>query len=87
MSLEKLRNEIDNVNLEIMKALKKRFEIGTYIALNKRKLGLAIKDEEREKLMMADLEKKAQSLGLDPTFINRLFRLIIDETIRVEEEQ
>ncbi len=87
MTLEKLRNEIDKINSQILKLLKQREEIGIYLAMNKRKMGLPLKDDEREKNMLAGLKAKAKDMGLSESYIENLFQVIIEETLRVEEEQ
>ena len=87
MCLDNLRTEIDKINLQILDALKKRQELGVFIALNKKKQSLPIKDSVREEKMLTHLKEEAEKRELDSTFAEKLFKVIIEETIRVEESQ
>ena len=80
-----LRKEIDKIDTQILNLLKKRKDIGLCISLNKRKQGIPIKDEEREKHMFESFDRMCEKAGLNKDFVRKLFRQIIDENIRVME--
>ena len=87
MTLEKLRKEMDKINIRILKLLKERQELCIYMALNKKKMGLSMRDEKREEEMLIELDEQAEKMDLSKDFVRQLFRNIIDETLRVEERQ
>ena len=84
MGLSKLRDEIDRIDREIIALLCKRFEIVEDVAKLKRETNTDIEDGEREAEIIDNC--KAESRGnIDETFIEKLMRLIIDESKKVQE--
>jgi|TARA_B100002003_G_C14102085_1_gene530058 chorismate mutase/prephenate dehydrogenase len=82
--LQKLRDEIDEVDLEIIELLSKRKITSEAIGELKKKSGKEIIDEDREKKLIESLKKKAEEKGLDEEYIESLFRIIISKS---REEQ
>jgi len=78
--LENYRKQYDNINNEILNAIKKRQDLSIKVGDFKKKNNMKIIDLGREKIMLEELSKKAIKLGLDKTFINQVFKLIIQNS-------
>lgn len=79
--LQKLRNDIDQLDNSLIDILSKRFEITHEVGLLKKKSGLPPIDKQREKQQFKIISKKAEKRGLDKVFARKIFRLIIDEVV------
>ncbi len=80
--LQQLRDRIDELDAALLELLRERFDVTEQVGRHKKDVGLPPADPEREKVQIARLRQMAASLGLDPTFSEKLLRLIIDEVIR-----
>ena len=85
MKLDDLRKQIDEVNWQILKLLKKRFDIAKKIANAKNEIGFPIEDKRRESEMLSNLIRQGEDLKLSSTFISRLFKFIINESKRIQK--
>ena len=75
-NLHELRNEVDELNIELIKLLEKRFDI-TKIMMNlKDEQGIQRTDKLREEEIVRELQKKS---NLDEEFIENLMKLIFQE--------
>ena len=84
MGLSKLREEIDRIDREIIDLLCKRFETVEEVAKLKKETNTDIEDGKREAEIIKNC--KAESHGnLDEDFIEKLMRLIIDQSKKVQE--
>ncbi len=59
MEIEKLRNEIDEIDNELVEILQKRLDVAAKIAEYKRENGLAVLDRARERELLNKVSKKA----------------------------
>ncbi|MEM3525946.1 MAG: prephenate dehydratase [Candidatus Jordarchaeaceae archaeon] len=82
--LDKLRKEIDEIDLKIVELLAQRKDKIIKLADVKSKLKLKIQDQKREAQIINNSEKKATEMGLDPDFINKIFSEIINYGRRIE---
>ena len=85
MDLNELRKEIDAVDRHIVALFEKRMEISERIAAYKQEKGMQVRDEEREK------EKISQVQNLTHTDFNRehieeLYTLLISLSRKLQEE-
>ena len=82
--LQDLRKKIDSIDRNILEILEERFELVNDVARLKKSKGLPIRDQKRGE----DVIKSKYGLTeLPEEFVAKLFRLIIDEAIKQEEEQ
>ena len=81
--MEKLRQEIEKTDREIIKLLNKRFGIVKRIADHKLKIGKSVRDSKREK----ELIQKYVSKNKDKKFITDLFKIIINKSIKIQNER
>lgn len=80
--LAELRERIDELDAALIKLMADRFEVTRRVGLHKKQAGLPPADPSREERQIARLRAMAEAADLDPTFSEKLLRLIIDEVIR-----
>jgi len=85
VSLESIRRQIDEVDLEILKLLKRRAELASAIGELKRKLSMPVSDPAREASVLAKVVSEAQAQGLDPELATLAFKAIIGLCKKVQE--
>ena len=85
MGLQALRKEIDSLDEELLRVLARRFSLLPKIAKLKREKGLSPKQFEREKEMVEARKALAKSIGIDETFSKRLFLLILEESLKIQQ--
>lgn len=84
-ALEKLREEIDKIDDEILGQLIKRKNIVKEIAKIKKIAGKPILDGEREQQLIEKLKLKSDEKGLDKDFIGSLYSLILKNSKQEQE--
>jgi len=82
--LKALRDEIDRIDEQLLLLLSQRLRVADEIAKLKKKLGMGIRDEAREQIVIERAKKRAQELGLDPSFVESIMRLAISHAVAVE---
>jgi chorismate mutase len=83
--IKKLRKRIDEVDEQILQSLRKRTEICGSIGLVKEKHGIPIQDFPRENDVYARIREKAADLGLDPSYVEAIYRQIVNMCSAVQE--
>jgi|SRR5216683_589943 len=83
MDIEYWRNEIDELDEELLRLLNMRARLALKIGELKKAAGLPLYDLERERSVLQKLQL-ANSGPLDPGAVAKLFRRIICESRRVE---
>ncbi|MCX8154016.1 MAG: chorismate mutase [Candidatus Bathyarchaeota archaeon] len=83
--IQQLRKSIDEVDEQILLLLSKRMEICRLIGAVKRKHGLPVKDLPRENDVYARVRKKAEELGLDVAWVERVYQQIVNMCISIQE--
>lgn len=83
---EKLREQIDRTDEEILILLKRRFQTVKKIGKYKKDNNIEIEDRNRENNLIIAKIAKARTMQLDEAFIRDLFELIIDESKKIQEE-
>ena len=82
--LEKLREEIDKIDDEILSQLSKRKSIAKEIAKIKKAMGKPVFDRRREQQLIKKLKSKEK--GLDENFIGSLYKIIIKNSKEEQEK-
>lgn len=77
-----LRTRIDELDAALIQLMADRFEVTRLVGAHKKEAGLPPADPAREERQIARLRAMAEAADLDPTFSEKLLRLIIDEVIR-----
>jgi chorismate mutase/prephenate dehydratase len=83
--LAALRDELGSADRALVIALAQRTRIVDTIAALKTQSQLPLRDPERERLVLEHVEAVAESERLDPHLVNRIFREIIEQSLRVQE--
>jgi len=74
MSLTELRKEIDALDVVLQ------------VAKYKKMKGIALKQSERERQLIEEKKKQGRELSLRKKFVEKIYRVIIDEALELEEE-
>lgn len=83
-SLNEIRKIIDNLDDTIIKALADRQKIVKDVLSDKLETSKGIRDSEREDAMMESIRKKAVNAGMDPYFLEQLFKEVINHSVRYQ---
>jgi chorismate mutase / prephenate dehydratase len=84
--LQRLRAELDAIDARIVEALADRLRVIGVISAFKETLPDQLRDRRREDEILQHLRALARELRLDPHFVERLFREILDYSVRRQEE-
>ena len=83
-SLENLREDINNIDRDILTKLKDRLNLAKEVAEAKKELGQNIEDKSREEQLRLFHKDNADELDLDYDFVTSLFILIIEESKKAQ---
>jgi chorismate mutase / prephenate dehydratase len=83
-SLEDIRKIIDELDDTIVNALGERQKIVQKVITGKLQRADEIRDPEREEKLLAKIRLKAPEAGIDPYFLEQLFREIIQHSVRYQ---
>ncbi|MEM2941304.1 MAG: prephenate dehydratase [Thermoproteota archaeon] len=82
--VEELRRMIDRVDEKIVEAMAERIRLTRMIGAEKKRLGMLMVDEEREKQVYRNVLKKASEKGLDPAMVEKVFDAVISYGKRLQ---
>jgi len=85
-SLEKLREEIRQATVEIIRLAGERLSLAKKIGKLKREMGMPIEDMKAEEELRSLTLEKCQTYGVDHRFGLKLLSLLMDESKRVQRE-
>ncbi|MBZ0274446.1 3-deoxy-7-phosphoheptulonate synthase [bacterium] len=84
--LDEIRAELDCADEELLSALRRRMELVEHVAAEKlAHPQTSLRDKNREKELLAALQKKARERGLNPYYVGRIFNDIIEYSM--DEQQ
>jgi len=86
MDLEELRDEIRNIDQEIVERIAQRTYVAETIADVKAERGLPTTDEEQEQAVMDRAGENAEKFDVDSNLVKAIFRLLI-ELNKVEQRE
>lgn len=75
-----LRHQIDKIDLQILKDLKRRFQITGTVQKWKKKHGMPHFQKNREAQILKRLEKACKKMGLSPRMIDRIYKSLFQES-------
>lgn len=85
--LDDLRAQLDEIDRAIVKSLSERDRVLIEVARRKVQKGHArVRDSAREEAMLARLAQEGQTAGLDGFYVTRVFRELIDHSVRLQQE-
>ena len=80
-----LRSEIERIDSDILELIARRAEVSREIGLTKAKDGLEIRDRSREKAVITQFAKNAKLLGVGARLANNIAKLLISDSVRIQE--
>ena len=84
MALNKLRKDIESIDLQMLKLLAKRNKISKKIGKYKKKYSLRVVVNGREKKLLAKIRSKSRKLGLNTKFTTEIFNKIIKDSRKLQ---
>ena len=85
-TLEDFRMQIRETDKQLLSLIKERLALGDKVAEVKESKGLPTIDPDAEQATMDNLTQLAKDLGIGVPFARRLGELLIEETVRVQDE-
>ncbi|WP_438865578.1 prephenate dehydratase [Neptunicella sp.] len=79
--LTPIRDEITQVDQQLLALLAKRRGLTNQVAEAKIKSEKPVRDQHREEQLLIKLIKLGQTLGLDPHFVTQIFHVIIEDSV------
>lgn len=86
MPLTKVRQEIDKLDQQLLKLFKKRVKLVERVGIIKKKYGMPIFNKTRELEIDRKLDKFAKKHGLRKTFLQKIWKTMIDEAKVVQKK-
>lgn len=83
--IQELRKRVDEVDEQILNALRERAKICRAIGLAKKKQGMHIRDASRENELFKRVKEKAVQFHLDPLQVETVYREIVNMCSAVQE--
>ncbi len=85
--LADLRRRLDAIDRRLLEALAERQEVVAAVAARKAGGGRTIRDAEREQALLGRLVDLGRGLGLQAHLVTRVFREVLDHSLRVQHER
>src|SRR5712691_2385788 len=83
----RIRDRIDELDQEIVRLLKNRYENARLLGRIKQQRHLDYRDPEREKIILRKIERAATSLNLDPKLLRPIFDQIFTFSVQAQRDQ
>ena len=80
--LSTLRKSLDDIDAVIVSALGERARLSRDIAAVKREGEAPVRDVDRETALLQHRAAYGERVGLDPAFVRRIFREILEDSVR-----
>lgn len=85
--LAALRKALDDIDAVLVSALGERARLARDIARVKADADGPVRDTDRETALLQHRSAVGERLGLDPAFVRRIFREILDDSVRRQHDQ
>lgn len=84
--LDKLREEINLVDKEILVALRKRMELVKEIGAYKKQHNLPIRDPQREEQILEAIKARGVGFNLSASLLEKVWRTFFEEAYKIEKQ-
>jgi len=84
--LAALRKSLDDIDAVLVSALGERARLARQIAQVKAEGAGPVRDADRETALLQHRSAFGERLGLDPAFVRRIFREILDDSVRRQQD-
>src|SRR5204863_3283123 len=81
-----LRKSLDDIDAVLVSALGERARLARRIAEVKADADGPVRDVDRETALLQHRSTFGERLGLDPAFVRRIFREILDDSVRRQQD-
>lgn len=85
--LAALRKSLDDIDAVLVSALGERARLARDIARVKAESDGPVRDADRETALLQHRSAFGERLGLDPAFVRRIFREILDDSVRRQQDE
>ncbi|TRW48477.1 prephenate dehydratase [Aliidiomarina halalkaliphila] len=85
MDLKELRTRIEDIDSRILQCLAERRDVALAVAQSKANQASRIRDTERETSLLLQLMEQGAELGLDPSYLTRLYHIIIEDSVLMQQ--
>jgi len=85
--LQALRDALDAVDRKILDALAERLSLVQRVGELKQGGGKIVRDPAREEALLGRLVQLGRERGLEPFFVTRIFRELLDHSLRLQHER
>jgi len=85
-TLSDYRVEIDAIDAEIVSCFAKRIRVCEKVALFKKDNGISVMQPERVAAVLSRTASLAVEAGISPSVLTGIYRLLIEETCRIEAQ-
>jgi len=86
MTLDELRQQLNQLDGELLALIAKRQAISREVAAAKRATGYPTRDYQREREVIVGVRAKAEKLGLPPALAEQVLRLLIRSSLTTQEQ-
>jgi chorismate mutase len=86
MTLETVRNEIAQIDEELLRLMARRMELASRVLEEKRKRGMPISDDRQNELVLKRAMERATELNVDPAGVKEIFSILIRMSIDRQHE-
>jgi chorismate mutase/prephenate dehydratase len=87
MDLQHLRDELDAIDARLVADLAARERLIANVAALKAAGAAGLRDVQREEELLTRLAERARQAGLDPHYLTRIFREILDHSVRAQVDR
>ncbi|MGA8295433.1 MAG: chorismate mutase [Acidimicrobiales bacterium] len=84
-SVDELRRDLDAIDAEIVRLLAQRLSTVSEIASAKDRGALGVRDPEREREVLAQVERAAGQLGVSRELVRRVFGAILEDSVAFQK--
>ncbi len=85
--LEKLREELKSVSVEVVRLLARRADLARRVGELKKQLGIEIVQSSAERELRQAMIEKARANNLSETLVNKIATLMFNESVKVQEHR
>ena len=83
--MDLLRSDIDDIDSRLLSLLEERMRVSRSIGALKKEYGISILQTGRWEAVMEALRREADAIGLDKAMVERIFSVIHDYSVKVQE--
>ncbi len=83
--LQTLRQQINEIDMQLLSLLAKRFQLVSEIGTHKKVQNIEIQDKQREEEILEALNQKAKEYHLDKNLVQTIWRAIFNQAYLIEQ--